>query len=127
MPARLGILVLNGLDDADPDLAVPLLENPIEGYEGGLFELGSFADGETERGGEGYCIWKWVDEDYVVFGRVELGSECGGDAYSRRASTDDDDVLGGHFRNIKRVLVSWDLPASPSAFYIDEEEAGMST
>jgi len=97
MAARLGVLGLNGLDDADPCLAVALLEEPVEGDERGLFEVGGLADDEAEGCREGDGIWTWGDEDEVVLGRVELGGECGGDGYSGKASADDDDgFLGGH-------------------------------
>lgn len=48
MAARLGILGLDRVDDADPSLAVSLLEEPVEGDKCGLFEVGSLADDETE-------------------------------------------------------------------------------
>lgn len=98
MAARLGVLGLDGLDDANPCLADAVLEEPVEGDERGLFEVGGLADDEPEGCREGDGIWTWGDEDEVVLGRVELGGECGGDGYSSEASTDDDDgFLGGHF------------------------------
>ena len=97
MPAGLGVGGLDGVDDADPGLGVALLEEPIEGNERGVLELGGLADDETQGRREGDGIWTGADEDEVVLGRVEFGGEGGGDGYSSEASADDDDgFLGGH-------------------------------
>ena len=98
MPAGLGVSGLDGLDDADLGLGVAFLEEPVEGNERGVLELGGLADDETQGRREGDGIWTGADEDEVVLGRVEFGGEGGGDGYSGVASADNDDVfLGGHF------------------------------
>jgi hypothetical protein len=98
MPAGLGAGGLDGLDDADLGLGVVFLEEPVEGNERGVLELGGLADDETEGRREGDGIWTGADEDKMVLGRVKLGGEGGGDGYSGVASADDDDgFLGGHF------------------------------
>ena len=95
LPSRLGVLGLDGRDDADPGLALAFLVESIQRDECGLLELGSLADHETEGCGEGNGVGTGADEDELVLGRVELGGEGGGDGYPGVASTDDDDVLLG--------------------------------